>query len=119
MGVRLDAYGRWFLATFDYRVWGFIFLLVFLLFSLWRRFHYKSWPTRDDFLHLLFSLIGCIGGITAAIVFLVTKPPAVDMLSGPLFLLLGIGVPVLIFGEAIPRLKALFLPPEAPKPPAS
>jgi hypothetical protein len=31
------------------------------------------------------------------------------MLSGPLFLFFGLGgVPILIFGEAIPRLKALF-----------
>lgn len=115
-GGRLDSAGRWFLATFDYRVWGIVFFCAFVLFSLWRRCRYKSWPVRDDYVHLLFSLAGSVGGITIPIVFLLTKPPAIDMLSGPLFLLVGLGVPILIFGEAIPRLKALFFPPEAPRP---
>jgi hypothetical protein len=108
--------GRWFLSTFDYRFWGIAFVCALVLFSLWRRYRYKGWPVRDDYVHLLFSLAGSIGGITIPIVFLLTKPPAIDMLSGPLFLLVGLGVPILIFGEALPRLKALFFPPEAPKP---
>ena len=115
-GGRLDSMGRWFLVTFDYRVWGIAFFCALVLFSLWRRFRYKGWPVRDDYVHMLFSLAGCIGGVTIPIVFLLTKPPAIDMLSGPLFLLVGLGVPILIFGEAIPRLKALFFPPEAPRP---
>ena len=115
-GGRLDTTGRWFLATFDYRVWGIIFFGTLVLFSLWRRFRYKSWPVRDDYLHLLYGLAGCIGGVTIPIVFLLTKPPAIDMLSGPLFIFVGLGVPILIFGEAIPRLKALFFPREAPRP---
>jgi len=119
LGGYLDSAGRWFLAAFDYRLWSLLIILTFVFFTLWRRWRYESWPTRDDYLHLLFSLAGCIGGITIPVVFLLTKPPAIDMLSGPLFLLLGLGVPILIFGEAIPRLKALLFPREAPKPPHS
>jgi hypothetical protein len=116
-GGHLDSTGRWFLATFDYQIWGLVIVSVFVFFSLWRRWRYRSWPVRNDYVHLLFSLAGCIGGVTIPVVFLLTKPPALDMLSGPLFLLIGLGVPILIFGEAIPRLKTLFLPPEAPRPP--
>jgi hypothetical protein len=113
----MDSIGRWFLATFDYQMWTLIFVGTFLIFAIWRRWYYKSWPSRDDYVHLLFSLGGCIGGVTIPVIFLFTKPPAIEMLSTPLFLMLGLGVPILVFGEAMPRLKALFFPREAPKPP--
>jgi hypothetical protein len=113
----LDSIGRWFLATFDYQLWAVVFVFTFVLFTFWRRWRYKSWPAQDDYVHLLFSLVSCIGGVIIPIVFLATKPPAIDILSTPLLLLIGLGVPILIFGKAIPLLKALFLPPEAPRPP--
>jgi hypothetical protein len=108
--------GRAFLSTFDYQVWGITILVVIVGFCLWRRLRYKSWPAQSDCFHLLLSLIGCIGGITIPVVFLITKPPAIDLLSGPHFVLIGLAVPIIIFGAAIPRLKALFFPSEAPSP---
>jgi hypothetical protein len=63
------------------------------------------------------SLTGSIGGITAMVVFLFTKPPAIDMLSTPMLLFLGLIVPIVIFGNAFPRLQALCFPTQAPKPP--
>ena len=110
--------GRCFLATVDYQWWGLTILVVLVGFCIWRRWRYKSWPAQADCFHLLLSLVGCIGGVTIPVVFLITKPPAVDLLTGSHFVLIGLAVPVLIFGAALPRLKALFSPSEAPSPPA-
>ncbi len=65
---------------------------------------------------MLLSLLGCIGGITIPVVFLITKPPAVELLSGPLLVLVGLAVPILVFGTALPRLNSLLFPAEAPNP---
>lgn len=116
-GGRLDSIGRWILQVFDYRVLGLIVLLAVVLFCVWRRFRYKIWPSRDDCLQVGLSLVGSIGGITATLVFLFTKPPAIEMVSAPMLLFLGLIVPIVIFGNAFPRLKALYFPVEAPKPP--
>lgn len=113
----LDTVGRWILATCEYRVLGIFVILVLIVFSLWRRYRYESWPTREDYYHLAVSLVGSVGGFTAAVVFLFTKPPAIDLLSGPTLLFLGVIVPIVVIGHAFPRLKVLFFPPEAPKPP--
>lgn len=112
----LDQIGRLFLAI-DYRVWGIIMLAALLLFCVWRRLRYKSWPAQSDCFHLLLGLVGCIGGVTIPIVFLVTKPPAIEMLSGPHLVLIGLAVPVVIFGTAIPRLNSLLFLSQAPSPP--
>jgi hypothetical protein len=116
LGGRLDSFGRWILEVFDYRVLGLIVLLAILLFCGWRRFRYKIWPSRDDCFQVGMSLIASIGGITAAVVFLFTKPPAIEKLSTPMLLFLGLIVPIVIFGNAFPRLKALYFPEEVPKP---
>jgi hypothetical protein len=114
---RLDSIGRWILEVFDYRVLGLIILLAIILFCVWRRLRYKIWPGRDDCFQVAMSLVGSIGGITAALVFLFTKPPAIETLSTPMLLFLGLIVPIVIFGNAFPRLKALYFPAQAPKPP--
>ena len=117
LGGRLDSIGRWILAVFDYRVWGIIALIIVLVFFFWRQFRYKSWPTGDDCFQLGMSLTGTVVGITIMLVFLFTKPPAIEMLSGGMLIFLGLIAPIVIFGYAVPRLSALFFPPEAPKPP--
>jgi len=58
-----------------------------------------------------------IGGFTVMVVFLLTKPPAIDMLSTQTLALLGLLVPIVIFAKAYPQLKTLLFPPQAPKPP--
>ena len=114
--TRLDVAGRWLLTALDYREWGFFILAVIIVFAFWRNKRYGAWPPRDDYFRLLFALLTAVGGLTAMVVFLLTKPPAVDMLSGPMLVLLGLGVPILMFGESLPRVKALFFPSQAPPP---
>jgi hypothetical protein len=116
MSAHLDSGGRWFLTTFDYRFWGIAVLVVVVLFCVWRRLRYKTWPTRTDCFYVALALIGTIGAFSTMVVFLMTKPPAVEMLSTPSLVFLGLLVPIVIFGEALPRLKALFFPPEIPPP---
>ncbi len=113
----LDFVGRWILTKCEYRVLGIIIAFILLGFCFWRRLRYKLWPTHEDYYQLAVGLIGTIGGLSAAIVFLFTRPPAVDLLPGTTILLLGLGMPIIIIGNAYSRLKALFFPPQAPKPP--
>ena len=115
----LDSLARWILTNCDYPVLGIIIIFVLVVFCFWRKFRYKLWATREDYFHLALSLVGCIGGFSAALVFLFTKPPAVELLSGTTLLFLGLIVPIVVIGTAFPRLKALFFPPEAPKHPKS
>lgn len=63
------------------------------------------------------NLAGALGGVTIFVVFLLTKPPAFEALSSTSLVLIGIVVPIVLMGIAFPRLRALFFPPEAPKPP--
>jgi hypothetical protein len=47
-------------------------------------------------------------------VFLLTKPPAIDMLPGSALALIGLIVPIILFAYGLPKLKVLFLPQQAP-----
>jgi hypothetical protein len=49
-------------------------------------------------------------------VLLSTSPPAIELLPTNSLLLIGLIVPIIVFGYAFPKLWALFLPPQAPKP---
>lgn len=113
----LDSVGRYFLAKSDYRIYGLLGLLAVAGFGVWRRLRYRSWPTHQDCIGFVISLAAMIGGVAVMVVFLLTKPPAIDMLSGETLALLGLLVPFVIFGNAYPRLLALIFPREAPKPP--
>jgi hypothetical protein len=117
MARYLDSAARWILATCGVAVLGIILITVLVGFCFWRRLRYKQWPSQMDYFHLTLSLIGTIGGFTATLVFLFTKPPAVDLLSAPTLLFLGLIVPIVVIGTAFPQLKVLFFPTEAPKPP--
>jgi hypothetical protein len=58
------------------------------------------------------------------VVFLLTKPPAIELLSQQALLTIGVFMPILTLGYAFPQLRELFSPPTPPiplaeKPPAS
>ena len=115
VGGVLDSAGRYFLATLDYRLCGLIALAAVGAFCVWRRLRYRSWPTHLDCIGFVLNLAAMIGGLTVMVVFLLTKPPAIDTLSTQALALLGLLVPIIIFGNAYPRLRALLFP-QAPKP---
>lgn len=110
----LDSAGRWFLREVDYRVYGLCILAVALLFVFWRRWRYRSWPSESDYLKLGLSLLGIASGLPVCAVFLLTKPPAIEMLSSLSLAAIGVLVPIITFAYGLPRLKVLFFPKEAP-----
>jgi heme A synthase len=116
-GGLVDSIGRVFLSTVDYRLYGFLALVALVAFCFYRKRRYQSWPTHQDCITFVLSLGAMIGGITVLVVFLLTKPPAIDMLSTQTLALIGLLVPIIIFGNAYPKLRTLLFPPEAPKPP--
>ncbi len=97
-------------------MYGLIALASVGAFCVWRRLRYHSWPTHLECISLALILPAMIGGLTVPVVFLLTKPPATDMLSTQALVLLGLLVPIVIFGNVYPRLRALLFPPQAPKP---
>ena len=109
----LDSLGRWYLRT-DYRIIGLIILAIVLIFTFWRHWRYKSSPSKDDYLTLVLSLLSIAGGLPVCAAFLLTKPPAIDMLPGSAFALIGLLVPIILFGYGLPKLKVLFFPQQAP-----
>jgi len=117
LGGLLDSVGRVFLSSMDYRLYGLLALLALGLFCTWRRLRYQSWPTHQDCIIFVLSLGAMIGGITVLVVFLLTKPPAIDVLSTQTLALIGLLLPIIIFGNAYPKLRALLFPTQAPKPP--
>jgi hypothetical protein len=67
---------------------------------------------------LITALLAILGAITIALVFLFTSPPAVDVLPKQSILLIGLLTPIAIFYYVLPRLHALWFPPEVgEKPP--
>jgi heme A synthase len=116
----LDSAGRWFLDNCDYRVGGLVIFCAVGLFVFWRRYRYQSWPRVEDCISLAVSLVGVFGAVGVLVVFLLTKPPAVESLSTTSLILIGLFVPIVVFFYAVPRLWVLLFPPEAPpKPPQS
>lgn len=113
----LDHAGRWLLTAFDYREVGLLILLIIGVFAFWRRIKYGAWPHLEECGSVLFALLALISGLTVMIVFLLTKPPAVNLLPDEVLEFLGIMVPILFFWESGPKIRAAFLPKQAPMPP--
>ncbi len=115
VGGVLDSVGRYFLSKLDYRLYGLIALAAVGAFCVWRRLRYRRWPTHVDCVGFVLSLAAMIGGLTVMVVFLLTKPPAIDTLSTQTLVLLGLLVPIVVFGNAYPRLRALLFPVQTSK----
>jgi hypothetical protein len=102
----------------DYRYYGLLIAAVLICFSVSRRWRYGSWPGHEDCIAVVTAIVAILGGTTTGIVFLFTKPPAVDLLPSQSLLLIGLFLPIVIYSYALPRLRVLFFPPEvAERPP--
>lgn len=117
LGVLLDSIGRQFLLTMDARLTGILILVLMGIYSVYRKLRYRSWPGYQDYIIFVLSLGAMFGAITVLVVFLLTKPPAIDLLSTQTQALIGLLVPIIIFGNAYPKLRALLFPQRAPAPP--
>jgi len=116
-GGLLDSAGRQILVFAEYRNLGVLIVLTLLVFVFWRRQRFSAWPSVEDCISVCTTCLAIIGGLVVGVVFLLTKPPAIQLLSQHALLTIGILVPIVSFGYAFPRLRALFSPPARPIPP--
>ena len=114
--AKIDALARSLLQT-DYRIYGGCILGAVFLFLIWRRWRYREWPSFEQCIVLITSLLALLCAITIALVFLFTSPPAVDVLPKQSLLLIGLLTPITVFYYVLPRLHALLFPPEVGKKP--
>jgi hypothetical protein len=96
----------------DYRYYGLFIVTAIVLLMVWRRWRQGSWPGMEDYIALITSIVGILAGSTIGIVFLFTKPPAIDLLPPNLLLLVGLFTPIVMYSYTLPRIRALFSPPE-------
>jgi len=115
-GGFLDSAGRQILRFAEYRNVGVLVVLVLLVFVFWRRGRFKRWPGVDDCIYVCTTALAIVGGFIVGVVFLLTRPPAIELLSQQALLNIGIFVPIVSLGYAFPRLRALFLPAMLPAP---
>lgn len=117
-GGNLDSLGRWLLTQADYRHYGLFIALAVSLLVAWRRWRYGNWASFGDCISLITSAAAILGGMTVSIVFLLTKPPAIELLPSMSLNLIGLFTPIVIFYYTLPRIRAVFLPSESPGRPA-
>jgi hypothetical protein len=113
----LDSVGRQILSIAEYRSIGVLIAAILVAFVFWRRYKFNDWPGVENCFYVFGSVVAVIGGFLVGVVFLLTKPPAIELLSSQALLSIGIFVPVVSFGYGFPRLRTLFSPPAAPTPP--
>jgi len=116
-GGFLDSAGRQLLALAEYRNLGIVLVLVLLIFVFSRHRTLNAWPGVEDCVNVCTNTLAIIGGLIVGVVFLLTKPPALELLSQQALLTIGIFVPIVSLGYALPRMRALFSPPVPPGPP--
>jgi hypothetical protein len=86
----LDSVGRWLLRHFDYRVCGLLTLVLVMAFLGKRKWAQGGWPPILETLLAAASFLFILGGLLVMVVFLFTKPPAIDDLSPTTLSLIGI-----------------------------
>jgi hypothetical protein len=114
----LNTIGRAFLSFQgdNYTLLGIFLTAIVLIFVYWRKFMYGEWPTITDCLVVVLSIFTILTGITVAVAFLLTKPPAVDLLPPSTLLIVGLANLIVGFAYGFPKLWFAFNPP-APDPP--
>jgi hypothetical protein len=114
-GIDLNQAGRSLLHHMDYRVGGIASLVICGLLSILRYARTRTKPTILEFFNGALGVVSIYGGIVVATIFLLTKPPAVEYLSGGDLMLAAIvtlvGTGYLGWGQ----LKAGFFPRRPPR----
>ena len=114
VGIDLNQLGRTLLRYMDYRIGGLIALVICTLLTIGRRIRFGTRPTILEFFNGALGITSIYGGILVAIVFLLTKPPAVEYLSGGDLMLTAIVTLVGTMYLGWSQLKAGFFPPRPP-----
>jgi hypothetical protein len=112
----LDSVGRWLLRHFDYRVCGLLTLVLVMAFLGKRKWAQGGWPPILETLLAAASFLFILGGLLVMVVFLFTKPPAIDDLSPTTLSLIGIFVPIATGYLGWDKLHGAFFPSKPPPP---
>ena len=112
----LDSFGRWLLLQTDYRIFALLALAFTLFFLLYRRLRYRSWPSVIECISVVSNVLILFSGLTVGVVFLLTKPPAVESLSPEILSIAGLVSVIALAGFVGPNLVRLFRP-EVNRPP--
>jgi hypothetical protein len=112
----LDAWGRRILHNSDprYVVLGILFMWLVLV--VLRRVRYKELPPFSDQLAVVLGLFALWGVFVQAVVFLMTKPPAIDLLDPTDLLLVPSVCLIAVVGNVVPQIFRLFFPQEVRAP---
>lgn len=108
----LDTWGRYLLHLSDYRYVAVCIVLLWLVFAGIRRIRYRSWPPVADHVTVVMGLFSLWGVLVQAVVFLMTKPPALELLSQTDLVLVSVICLVVVFVVVGPAIIRLFFPPE-------
>ena len=106
----LDSVGRWILNQVDYRIAGLLTVLAVICFVISRRWRYKRWPAMAESLTVAVDVLALFTALAVGVVFLLTKPPAVETLSPQVLVTIGVVTLIAVIGQALPSLVALFRP---------
>jgi len=88
----LDSAGRTILHASDYRIVAIIALVACAGFWLLRKKQGASAPDIAEFLRLVASLFSIFGALTIGVVFLLTRPPAIELVSPETLAIVGVVV---------------------------
>jgi hypothetical protein len=109
-----DKFARAILERFDYRTSGVAALVVCIALSIVRQIRSRTRPSLAEFLSGVLGILGAFTGVTVAIIFLLTKPPAIEYLSGDGLILAGITTLVASVYLGWTLAVTIFLPPKPP-----
>jgi hypothetical protein len=108
----LDSLGRYLLRVSDYRYVAVAILFLWLAFVFVRRMRYRSWPPVADHVTVVMGLFSLWGVLVQAVVFLMTKPPALELLNQTDLVLVSVICLVVVSVVVGPTVFRLFFPPE-------
>lgn len=111
-----DAIGRWIAATFDFRFSGLASLFVVVIFVLMKFRNDPSAVSTTSCLGLAFSVFTLISATNAGAVFLLTDPPALNLLSKDSLALVGVVTVIAVYSQAGRDIVTRFR--SSPKPPS-
>jgi len=111
-----NSIGRWIAATFDFRFTGLASLLVVAAFILLKFRRNPAAVSTTSCLSLAFSVFTLISATNAGAVFLLTTPPALDLLSKDSLALVGVVTVVAVYLQAGKDIIAHFA--RTPRPPS-
>ena len=109
-----DAIGRWIVSTFYFRFTGLISMAVVHAFVVWKGRRDPSAISTTSCLSVAFSVFTIISATNAGAIFLLTSPPALDLLSKDSLALVAVVTVIAVYQQAGRDIVSRFRNPPAP-----